>query len=236
MLLALAHLALADELPQMSNGSGSPIHWVAMPIAFTVDATNEAGLDAERVVVSVAQGASAWNDIQDSSVALRFMGTAKGLTMAHDEVNGVTFNADWDLDEDMLAVTSVWTTADGVALGFDMQVNTKDHRWALDGAEDSVDLQNAMAHEFGHVLGIGHLDKNPDATMYPSSSDGETLKRDLTEDDRWVAMNFYPPGMGGPEPAATGPTLCSTTNPSATTPLMLAGVAALALFRRKERA
>jgi uncharacterized protein (TIGR03382 family) len=231
MLLLLVHLASADELPQMVNADGNAIHWPQMPISFKVDPSNEAGLDAERLVVAVAQGAAAWNDIPESSVALQFMGTAKNLPMAHDEVNGVSFLAEWPLDPEMLAVTNVWSTGDGTAVGFDMQVNTSDHGWSLDGARDAADVQNTMAHEFGHVLGIGHLEKNPDATMYPSAVHGETLKRDLSEDDRWVAMNLYPSVDGGAGPAGSRFGLCATSGGASGA--LPAALALLALVARR---
>jgi len=231
MLLLLASLASADELPQMYNANGSPIRWPQVPVSFKVDPANEAGLDAERVVVAVAQGAAAWNDIPESSVALQFMGKAKNPPMAHDDVNGVSFLAEWSLDPEMLAVTSVWSTTDGTAVGFDMQVNASDHAWSLDGARDAADVQNTMAHEFGHVLGIGHLEKNPDATMYPAAVHGETLKRDLSEDDKWVAMNLYPAleGAAGQQDSRFGP--CSTA--SGAGGMLPAGLALLALVARR---
>jgi hypothetical protein len=237
MLLLLSNLAHAEELPGMLNGAGSPIRWTQMPISFKVDPTNEAGLDADRAVVAVAQGAGAWNDIPESSVKLRFLGTGKDFPVGHDDVNGVTFVADWTLDADALAVTSVWTTTDGTALGFDMQVNTADHAWGLDGRADVADLQSAMAHEFGHVLGIGHLEKPPEATMYPSSAFGETHKRDLTDDDRWVAMNFYPavaevPGQEGGAPLEA---LCASAGGVTSSAATAGGIAIAALLARRRR-
>ena len=237
MLALLVGYALAEELPEMLNGNGSPIRWPSMPIEFKVDPTNEGGLDPERAVVAVAQGSGAWNDIPDSGVKIQFMGTGSGFTLAHDDVNGVSFLADWPGDPDALAVTSVWSTGAGTAVGFDMQINTADHAWGNDGAKDDADLQGAMAHEFGHVLGIGHLEKNPEATMYPTAVDGETHKRDLSDDDRWVAMNFYPPVEGGPPERRSpfGPLCATAGGPIATLPV-IGGILLASLTARRRRA
>jgi hypothetical protein len=193
MILLLASLAHADELPSMVNAVGSAIRWNAWPIPYQVNGANDAALSPDGAVFSVVSAASAWSDVSDTAVAFKFEGSTSSSVAEYDAVNGVFFLADWPLDPEMLAVTSVWTTNDGAAVGFDMQVNTADHAWSLEGAADAADLQNALTHEFGHALGIGHLDKSPEATMYPSAPDGETRKRDLSDDDRWVVMNFYPP-------------------------------------------
>ncbi len=193
MFLLIATLAHADELPSMVNAAGSMIRWKSWPISYQVNGANDAGLVPDAAVFSVVSSASAWSDVADTAVAFKFEGSTTSSAAEHDRVNGVFFVADWTLDPEMLAVTSVWTTNDGTAVGFDMQVNTADHAWSLEGAADAADLQNALTHEFGHALGVGHLDKSPEATMYPSAPDGETRKRDLSDDDRWVVMNFYPP-------------------------------------------
>jgi hypothetical protein len=236
MLALLVGIALADELPEMLNANGNPIRWPRMPIDFKVDPANEGGLDTESATLAVSQGAGAWNDIADSGVKIRFMGTGSGFPVAHDEVNGVSFLADWPGDPDALAVTSVWSTGEGTAVGFDMQVNTADHAWGVDGAKDSADLQGAMAHEFGHVLGIGHLERSPEATMYPTAVDGETHKRDLTDDDRWIAMNFYPPVDDGPtERNSPFAALCATAGGPMSTLPVGAGMLVAALAARRRR-
>ena len=198
MIFLLASLAHADELPSMVNAAGSAIRWSSWPIPYQVNGANDAGLSPDGAVFSVVSSASAWSDVADTAVAFKFEGSTASSVAEHDAVNGVSFLADWPMDPEMLAVTSVWTTNDGTAVGFDMQVNTADHAWSLEGAADAADLQNALTHEFGHALGIGHLDKAPEATMYPSAPDGETRKRDLSDDDRWVVMNFYPPVEAAP--------------------------------------
>ena len=54
-----------------------------------------------------------------------------------------------------------------------------------------------MSHEVGHVLGLGHsLDE--EATMFAETSEGETKKRDLHEDDELALQYLYPPQEDAP--------------------------------------
>jgi hypothetical protein len=239
MLLIVVGLARADELPSMINGSGNPIRWSTMPIEYAVDPSNDVGLDPDGVVASVVSSAGVWGDLDGSTIDFRFRGSTSDPVTAHDEVNAVYFEGDWEFDPDLLAITSVWSYENGMAVGFDMQVNAMDHDWSLDASKEreKADVQNALAHEFGHVVGIGHLEKSPEATMYPSSPPGETMKRDLSDEDVWVALNFYPGDgavlvpPGDDEGGMTVPALCSVAGGPAGVAPVVGGLAAVLLAR-----
>lgn len=240
LLLIVVRLAHADELPAMLNGSGNPIRWTTMPIEYSADPSNDAGLDPDGVVAAVVAGAGVWGDIEGSTIDFRFRGSTSDPVTAHDEVNAVYFEGDWEFDPDLLALTSVWSYENGMAVGFDMAVNAMDHDWSLDASKerDKADMQNALAHEFGHAVGIGHLEKSPEATMYPSSPVGETMKRDLSDEDVWVALNFYP-GDGAvlerptdDEAVTAFPALCAMSGATAGFAPVAGGLAAALLARR----
>ena len=57
----------------------------------------------------------------------------------------------------------------------------------------SMDVQNVVTHEAGHVLGLGHS-SDPTATMYASAPLGETAKRTLAADDANGLCSIYPTG------------------------------------------
>jgi len=236
LTLGLAH---ADELPSMINSAGNPIRWATMPIEYAIDGNNDAGIDPDGAVGAVVAAASAWGDIEGSLADFQFRGATSEPAAAHDDVNAVFFQSDWEYDPDLLALTSVWSYETGVAVGFDMQVNTMDHDWSLDASKerDKADVQNALAHEFGHALGVGHLEKSPEATMYPSSPPGETMKRDLSDEDVWIALNFYP-GDGAVLEAPTddaAPGFCAVAaGPGGVVP-MLGGLVAAALVARRRK-
>jgi len=58
----------------------------------------------------------------------------------------------------------------------------------------SMDVQNVVTHEAGHVLGLGHS-PSPGATMEATAPAGETAKRTLAQDDVNGICAIYPAGQ-----------------------------------------
>jgi hypothetical protein len=55
------------------------------------------------------------------------------------------------------------------------------------------DLMNTLVHEIGHMIGFEHV-LDPEATMFASAGGCETIKRDLSQDDRDGVCSVYPNG------------------------------------------
>ncbi len=234
LLSLLTTLALgAPEDQVLTNAKGARLRWASMPIPFVADPVNSAGLDEDGTVAAIVGGAGAWMWVEGSEVEYRFRGVKSGLQGGYDSENAVFFTDDWDATEDLLALTSTWSDDDGTILDFDLVVNTRDHQWSLDGSVGG-DLQNALAHEFGHALGLGHDEEDEEATMFPSATPGETHKRDLGDSDVAVARWLYP-AIDGEEvdaPETRALMACGTT-PS-TSLLAFFPAALLVVRRRKE--
>jgi hypothetical protein len=149
-------------------------------------------------------------------------------------------------DPAALAVTSVVANKDSGAIrDADIEVNAADHLWgdlvlhpelAASGSSYQ-DLQNALTHEMGHLIGLDHscyqpasglphpLDNtgNPapdcdqappgikDSTMFPSADAGDLSKRDLADDDRQALCDIYPVASDPMvcDPNAGSPSGCS---------------------------
>jgi hypothetical protein len=125
-----------------------------------------------------------------------------------------------------LAITSVFVNKQhGQILDGDIEVNAKNFIWTdLDAdpmATGHQDLQNALTHEMGHLIGLDHtcfpagtagdppLDNNgnpvpscdsapPDVqatTMFASATPGDTAKRTLAPDDILAVCEIYPVAM-----------------------------------------
>jgi hypothetical protein len=93
-----------------------------------------------------------------------------------------------DHDELALALTLIWhDKKSGEILDVDMELNggagTFTDCRAMRCNSKSIDLQNTVTHEAGHLLGLGHTDVRG-ATMQPSTTmSPEIEKRDLAPDD-----------------------------------------------------
>ena len=61
------------------------------------------------------------------------------------------------------------------------------------------DLQNTLTHELGHALGLDHS-SIPQATMAASSTQGETSKRALHQDDKEGHSYIYSHPLEGSGP------------------------------------
>jgi hypothetical protein len=123
-------------------------------------------------------------------------------------------------DAAALAITSVFANkSNGLIRDADIEVNSKNFIWA-DLATDSTahgkqDLQNALTHEMGHLIGLDHtcyvsgdppLDENGIAvppcdsaseevratTMFASAVPGDLEKRTLAPDDKQALCDMYP--------------------------------------------
>ncbi len=95
-------------------------------------------------------------------------------------------------EEGFIALTSVFfDTETGEIFDADIEVNAEFFELTTTLENPRTDIQNALAHEVGHMLGLDHSEFS-DATMYRSARDGETSKRDLSEDDIAGIISIYP--------------------------------------------
>jgi MYXO-CTERM domain-containing protein len=171
-----------------------------------------------------------------------------------------------------LAVTSVIANRDtGAIRDADIEFNVFHHRWAdlqLHPEKREMDpgvqdLQNALTHEMGHLIGLDHMcfpsnvDPRPltnagvaapdcngvdpsvtETTMFPSANAGDLEKRTLAPDDQQAVCEIYP--------AAEDPKVCSPETdegcdcaaggrqaPLAVSTLALVALAGLARRRRR---
>jgi MYXO-CTERM domain-containing protein len=77
---------------------------------------------------------------------------------------------------------------------------------AAGGCGHEHDLESTLTHELGHLLGLGHSTE-PDATMFATGTECETLKRDLSPDDEAGLDHLYrelPPLDDGEESVRDG--------------------------------
>jgi len=216
LLWTLLATALAFEV--LDNELGAEVQWPAMPVWYEIDSTSAPDdlprLDQEEAVRGSME---AWNAVIGSDVLLE-----EGSPQADpsQERGLVYWEPEWPWDPSYLGLTSSWSTEAGTLVGFEIALNAESIAWTL-GTEDGWDLQNAMTHEVGHVLGLGHTPDIPYATMFPSAERGELSKRALHWDDEDGARFLYPEGFAGASPlllqgcstAGAAPSLVGTVLP-----------------------
>lgn len=79
----------------------------------------------------------------------------------------------------------------GRILSADMELNGENFTFTDDPVNADADLQNTATHEAGHVIGLAHTPVEL-ATMYGTSTRGETLKSTLHSDDVDAVCTMYP--------------------------------------------
>ncbi|HEX4405413.1 MAG TPA: matrixin family metalloprotease [Polyangia bacterium] len=211
--------------------------WPNPSITMTVRTGGMLPVSVDDIVGAATRAAATWSaPSNDTSVAYTVVTSpAAPVGTLYDHENTISFrSAGWDEADgyaaDALALTTVWSQG-GAILDADTEINNTDtsYTWAVlpdDPAAASrspdIDLQNALTHELGHVIGLNHpcyLGDEPDppqydnagkpvlscsdpslpasvrdATMYPSSLPGLINERALSDDERLALHDLYPAG------------------------------------------
>lgn len=188
-ILALATTANAFETIETSEFE--TLRWDEFPVEYLMDFENLPAEVNDAVYYDATEASfEEWTAVAGSQVDFRAVGETVAGDSAHDGLNIVFWEPDWDWDPEILALTSTWSTTDGKVVGFDIRINSGTVDWT------GMDLQNALTHEVGHALGLDHTQVDA-ATMYASTTTGERTKRDLHWDDEDGARFLYPDGTSG---------------------------------------
>jgi hypothetical protein len=212
--------------------------WPDPNVTLTVVTGGSTPIPTDGFVAAATSAAATWSDpALGSSVAFTVVTSPDTPSApAYDHVNTIAFRtASWDPPHYLpgeLALTTVWTIG-GRIVDTDTEINAvePDITWGLlpddpvmaETFSNEVDLQNALTHELGHVLGLDHpcylgntpppfemtnkggpvpscSDPNlPDsvrmATMYPSANRGSISERLLSDDEKLALHDLYPAGL-----------------------------------------
>jgi MYXO-CTERM domain-containing protein len=241
-------------------------------------------------VTNAASGAaSAWSAGSESCTNLAItvsMSTAPAPRAVNDGLNSLIFRTEnWCLlnadgtcdpasnayDRSALALTSVSaSTITGHIKDADIEVNGS-FAWAdlvahpeLNTPTSNVqDLQNALTHEMGHLIGLDHTcvpantpapldnlgnpvpecDQAPPAvvetTMFPSANPGDVSKRSLAPDDQQALCDIYPASTPlpciAPPDAGPGGCSCAAAGGRAGPGAAAAGIGLTGLLMRRAR-
>lgn len=244
-----------------TSNAGKTFAWPQSCVAMVVYPQDLLGMmTRDEILIAIDASASTWSKTSDACTYLDITvssssdPTPRAVNDAH---NNIIFRASsWckqmpsgecdpavPYDPAALALTSVSaSTSSGIIRDADIEVNANHFSWAdlvthpdlRGGGQLFHDLQNAVTHEMGHVIGLDHtcylqgpapLDNSgqpiPDCanaspavletTMFPSANPGDIDKRDLAPDDQQAVCDIYPAAQDPKTcaPGQTDPSGCS---------------------------
>jgi len=229
----------AKPLQGPSAGRATGAIWRSPTIVIRPAVVRSRRLSTTDIARAARAAALAWRQTTSCAVPTILIGpSAQGRGVARDGINVLVVRDDtWCLggdpkrgcyDPDSVAMTSVYRNgreAEGggdTIVEADIELNFVHHRWAriVDGLDprgvDHLDLQNALAHEFGHVLGLSDncveprkpqaperpscfeaIDDVREATMYPLGGPGQITRRTITTFDRRASCDLYDQARDG---------------------------------------
>ncbi|TVR04993.1 MAG: hypothetical protein EA398_00700 [Deltaproteobacteria bacterium] len=201
-----------------------PLYWDAPCIGYHVHQDGLETLGPETTHEQVHRSFATWNDVPCSWLRLVPRGLTDEDRVGYDacgssrrNANVVLFREDqWRAGDSapIIALTSVtYIVRTGEILDADIEVNAAHFDVGIVEnpftSRHIVDLQNALTHEIGHLLGLDHTSPDdrfvgdPDtwqeAAMHALTRPGETRKRTLHEDDIAGVCDIYPADVGHPD-------------------------------------
>jgi hypothetical protein len=248
-LLLAALIGLAPGYRPAMTAAGMA-HWESWPVPYRVNAAGSDDVVDGSDLAAVRASFDAWSHLPCSDFAFRFDGLTNETTTGGDAgsegVNLVVWRellTEWVADGNSplyYAVTTLsFEKCSGALVDADIEVNGGNNTWTTDPEHVSVDVQNVLTHEVGHVLGLDHS-SDANAVMYARAAAGETSKRTLTQDDIDGACYLYPkegdpPWLEQSDGCATGCSAGCRRPAPGSTPALLLGVVLLGA-RRVRRA
>ncbi|HEV7241096.1 MAG TPA: matrixin family metalloprotease [Thermoanaerobaculia bacterium] len=164
--------------------------WATTPVSVrTYNVGNNTIADSDRGVTAVVGAIRVWGIISSSSTSSQAVrGSAPATIMLNTNGGICTGNC--------LAatLTGYYVSQSGDDRIYDADVYTSSTHQFYSSREAACsaefDIDGIMAHEVGHVIGIGHSNVSG-ATMFPSVSQCNLLVRTLEADDRAARDDLY---------------------------------------------
>lgn len=208
----LVVLGLASDAFAFSRSrdpdNGVCVFWGNATFTYRINQNCSADMgDINACVDAVKAGVEVWNEPPCTGMNAVFGGTTPSTEVGFDQdnwnsnINLVVFvESNWPHESSAIALTTTTYNLDaGDIVDTDVEFNGQNFEFDDgSGPTTRMDIQNTMAHEAGHMMGLDHS-TNQDATMFATADQGETLKRTLSDDDSDAICFVYPVGGDTPD-------------------------------------
>lgn len=187
-----------------------PLFWKkgCVPIYLNEEGTPNVNFSVLQSTVS--KSCKSWSNVVCTYLTLQYAGLTNedrvGFNPYSDEnANILVFRqTDWVHNKAIIALTTVtFDHNTGEIVDADIEFNAQQFQFSTNTQPDatSVDVENTVTHELGHVIGLAHS-YDIDATMFPYSSGADTSKATLGDDDIEAVCAIY---AGSPKPCPKAP-------------------------------
>lgn len=186
--------------------------WGVQQVPYYINPANP-NMSESAALAAIQAGAAGWSMQSNANILPYYMGRTSGNRISKNGRSEVFFrNAS---NGSLYGETYWWYDGSYRLIEADIVFYSANYRFFPGGSGCSgsgLYLQDATAHEFGHVLGLGHSSLKG-ATMYPSMKYCSTGARSLDSDDLAGIEKLYPAGAA----VNTAPTVTITAPSSGAT-------------------
>src|SRR5690554_4289242 len=173
-LFLLASRADADGYTLKRADSGALLHWRQPRVAIALHESMRDHFPEGRAEEALREAIATWSRA-GAGPELVYLGVTEDQPghRRGASTNGVYLLRPWPYEKNLLAVTvTSFDTRTGEILDADILINGEEEISAT-GDPSRYDLATILAHEIGHLLGLGEAERNPSATMYPRIARGD---------------------------------------------------------------
>lgn len=218
----------AQAYKRSTSSKGTELIWITFPIPYHINRDATANADKDATYTAIQTSFDTWQSQSCTCLTFSYKGLRAESDIGYDQskpeenLNLVVFQtSSWSHDRRAVAVTStVFRTDNGVIVAFDMELNNLNYRFSLNGQSRTMDIQNTVTHEVGHVIGLDHSTNNA-ATMFAAGQPGETSKRNLAQDDINGLCTIYPTtGCKNEAPPSVDGCGCQSQSPGSLGPFL----------------